>query len=70
MVDISMLSDYGDIYILLSETNERDGPNPCYEFGSDLYLIFVEFTNFLYYFQPQLLAIGIKQHQGFDERRV
>lgn len=33
-VDISMLSDYGDVYILLSETNERNGPNPCYEFGN------------------------------------
>lgn len=33
-VDISMLSDYGDLHILLSETNERYGLNPNYEFGN------------------------------------
>ncbi|XP_037046130.1 uncharacterized protein LOC119081366 [Bradysia coprophila] len=30
-VDISMLSDYGNLHVLLSETNEKTGPNPSYE---------------------------------------
>lgn len=33
-LDVSMLSDYGDVHILLSETNELEGRNPCYELGN------------------------------------
>lgn len=35
-VEISMLSDYGDLHIILSETNEKTGPNPSYEIGNSI----------------------------------
>lgn len=28
-----MISDYGNLHVILSETDEKTGPNPCYEFG-------------------------------------
>lgn len=33
-VEISMLSDYGDLHVILSETNYKTGPNPSYEIGT------------------------------------
>lgn len=29
-----MLSDYGNLHVILSETNEKEGPNPSYEVGN------------------------------------
>lgn len=33
-VNIAMSSDYGKLHVILSETNDKTGPNPSYEIGN------------------------------------